>query len=309
MRSRTLRRRRPERQRRAARWAAALATATLASAGLAGAGPADVAAADVDGYEVVAHNSTLSSNITRGTTAECTGDNELIGMGAQITPTQTEVLLESIVPDLTDESVEVFARESATGTGNDWRVQAIAICADPGEVRGRYLATDEETVASANAESASALADCDPGDRTLSAGFEYSDSAGRVHLTTLLPTLDSAMAVGQEDQAGTTTRWSVEAIALCADVSDSDMFWDETASVSTSSGRTHWSECPTDYRVTGSGGFAWDESAASGTQNIYAVRPSAFNGLDYAVVSSNEPSPGTTDLSTLYGYVICLDLD
>jgi hypothetical protein len=70
MRSRTL-------GRRTARWATALATATLASAGLAGVGPADVAAADVDGYEVVAPNSTLSSNITRGTTAECPGTPDL----------------------------------------------------------------------------------------------------------------------------------------------------------------------------------------------------------------------------------------
>jgi hypothetical protein len=296
MRSRTLR-----------RWTAALATATLAGMGLVG--PATGASADVPGYEVVSHNSSMSSNTTRGTTAECTGDNELIGMGASVFPTETEVLLESIVPDLTNETVEVFARESPTGIGSSWRVQAIAVCADPGEVRGRYLATDVDAVSSAGSESAGALADCDSGDRTLSAGFEFSGAAGRIHLTTLLPTLDSALAVGQEDQAGTNAIWSVETIALCADVSDSDIYWDESTSVPSTSGRTHWTECPEGWRVSGSGGFAYDESGASGTQNIYAVRQSAFDGLDYGVVSSHEPWPGTTDQATLYGYVICLDLD
>jgi hypothetical protein len=288
------------------RWTAALATATLAGTALVG--QATAAAADVPGYEVVPHDSTRSSNLTRGTTAECTGNKELIGMGASVIPTQTEVMLESIVPDLGTESVEVFARESATGTGNSWRVQAIAVCADPGEVPGRYLATDEGTIAGPGLESVGAFADCDPGDRTLSGGFEFSDTAGRVHLTTLLPTEDTVLAVGQEDQAATNAIWSVEAISLCAAVDDSDIYWDESASVSTSSGRTHWTECPEDFRVTGSGGYAYDESGATGTQNIYSIKYSAFMGLDYAVVSSNEPSPGTIDNSTLYGYVVCLDV-
>ena len=100
----------------------------------------------------------------------------------------------------------------------------------------------------------------------------------------------------------------MEAISLCSTVSDSDIHWDESFAVSTSSGRTHWTECPEDFRVTGGGGFAYDESGASGTQNIYSVKYSAFMGLDYAVVSSNEPSPGTLDSSTLYGYVVCLDV-
>jgi hypothetical protein len=298
MRSRTLR-----------RWAAALASATLASAGLAGVGPATPAAADVDGYNVVPHSSSMSSNITRGTTAECTGSDELIGMGVSVFPTQTEVMIESVVPDLTDESVEIFAHESRIGTTNSWRIDAYAVCADAGEVRGRYLATDVENVASANADATAAYAECDPGDRTLSAGYELSGTSGRVHLVTLLPATDGAMVLGEEDRTGTSAIWTAEAIALCADVSDSDIHWEQTGSVSTSSGRTHWSECPVDYRVTGAGGTAWDESGAIGTQNIYAFRPSAFNGLDYAVVSSNEPNPGTTDQSTLYGYVICLDLD
>lgn len=298
MRSRTLR-----------RWTAALAAVTMAGAGMAAVGPATVAAADVPGYEVVTHNSALSSNTPRGTTAECTSDNELIGMGAYVFPTQTEVLLDSIVPDLSDESVYVSATESSRGTTNSWRVQAIAVCADPGQVQGRYLATDLDTVASQGAVTEGAFAECDPGDRTLSGGFEFSSSAGRIHLTTLMPTDDTVLAVGQEDQTGTNTLWSVEAIALCADVFDSEIYWDDTFAVSTSNGRTHWSPCPEDFRVTGSGGQAYDESGASGTQNIYAIRPSAFDGLDYAVVSSNEPSPGTTEDSTLYGYVVCIDLN
>jgi hypothetical protein len=287
---------------------AALTAVTLAGAGMAVVGPT-TAAADVPGYEVVPHSSTLSSNTTRSTTAECTSDNELIGMGAYVFPTQTEVLLESIVPDLATESVSVSARESSRGTTNSWRVQAIAVCADPGQVQGRYLETDLDTVASQGAVTEGAVADCDPGDRTLSGGFEFSSSLGRIHLTTLIPTDDAVSAVGQEDQTGTNTLWSVEAIALCADVFDSDVYWDDTFAVSTSSGRTHWSPCPEDFRVTGSGGYAYDESGATGTQNIYAVRPSAFDGLDYAVVSSNEPSPGTADNSTLYGYVVCIDLN
>ena len=101
MRSRTLR-----------RWTAALATAALAGTGLVG--PATEASADVPGYEVVRHTSGATNSYpTRTTTAECTGDNELIGMGASVFPTQTEVMLESIVPDLV-ESVEVYASGGRT---------------------------------------------------------------------------------------------------------------------------------------------------------------------------------------------------
>lgn len=297
MRSRTLR-----------RWTAALATAALAGTGLVG--PATEASADVPGYEVVRQTSGATNSYpTRSTTAECTGDNELIGMGASVFPTQTEVLLESVVPDLNDDTVEVFARESATGTGNSWRVQAYAVCADPGQVQGRYLATDDHTISSSGLEANSAIADCDPGDRTLSAGFVLSGAAGRIHLTTLMPTTDSALVVGQEDQTTTNALWTVEAIALCADMFDSEVSWDESFAVSTSNGRTHWSPCPEDYRVSGSGGFAQDETGATGTQNIHAFEPSAFDGLDYGVVSSNEPRPGTPDQSTLYGYVVCIDLN
>jgi hypothetical protein len=283
-----------------------LATAVLAGTGLVG--PAPVAKADVPGYEVVEVLSAQNSNLTRRTTASCTGNNELVGMGAYVFP-HGSVLIESIVPDLTTESVEVSAREDASGTTASWGVYAIAVCAQAGQVQGRYLETDVDVVDSQAAESASAIADCDPGDRTLSAGFEYASSAGRINLVTLLPTPDSAMAVGQEDQAGTTAIWSVEVIALCAEVPDAEIYWDSSFAVRGSMGRTHWTECPEDYRVVGVGGHAWDEFGEIGTLNLYSFRPREFDGLDWSVVSHDETDPQTANRSTLYGYVICLDLN
>lgn len=292
----------------AGRWRAVAAVAALAGTTLLVAGAPRPAAADVDGFEIVLHPSTTSSNPSRVTTAECPGQKELIGVGASVVPSQTEVMLDSVIPDLGTESVEVTARESAAGTGNSWRIDARAVCADPGEVPGRYLATADEPIAAGASRTAGAFADCDAGDRALSGGFAFSGASGRIHLTTLLPTEDTVLAVGQEDQAGTAAASTVEAIALCADLDDSEVYLEQESSPSSVNDKSSSATCPGDMRATGGGGFAFDETGALGTQNIYSVRPTTWLDDDYTTVRSNAPLPGSANPSTLYSYAVCLDV-
>jgi hypothetical protein len=289
---------------RARRWAAAVAVV----AGLTGAltaVPAAPAAADVPDHEIVSHPSTVSSNLTRSTTAECSPDKELVGMGGNVSG-GSDVLLESIVPDLGTESVTVSGRETPAGTTSDWSVRAIAVCADEGSVPGRYLADDVESSVP-GLPTAAALADCDPGDRALGVGFEFSGAAGRLHLTTLMPTEDSMLAVGQEDAAGTTASWDVTVIGLCAPLSDTQVYWEASAASTTSGPKSALVICPDDFRVTSGGGYVLDESGATGHLTLMSVKPATYLDTDFGSAQIREATPTAAD-SSLYAYVVCLDL-
>jgi hypothetical protein len=289
---------------RARRWAAAVAVI----AGLTGAltaVPAAPVAADVPDHEIVSQPSALNSNITRSTTAECPFGKELVGSGGSVNG-GGDVLLESIVPDLVTESVTVSGRETPAGTTADWSLRAVAVCADEGSVPGRYIVDDVDS-SIPGLPAAAALADCDPGDRALSVGFQFYGAPGRLHLTTLMPTLDSMLAVGQEDAAGTAAAWDVRVIGLCAPLSDTQVYWDESAGFSTAGPKSALSVCPTDFDVTSGGGFVFDESGATGDLTLVSVKPATYLSTDFGSAQSLEATPTAAD-SSLYAYVVCLDL-
>jgi hypothetical protein len=287
------------------RWMAAAAVV----AGLAGAMTAiDAvpASADVPDHEIVMETGGSNTNAPRSKTAECPSGKELIGMGARINGGNGNVLLESIVPDLTNESVTVSAHESLAGTTGNWSLRATAVCADAGSVFGRYL-VDEEDYDDTD-DRAAAFAECDEGDRALGAGFVLDGAPGRLHLMTLLPTEDGALAAGEEDAAGTTASWSVTSIALCAQLFDSQVHWDSSASATNSSTKNEMTVCPTDSNVASGGASVYDESGSAGNLAIYSLSPESYQGTDYALETSIETPPRTTADSTLYSYVVCLDL-
>jgi hypothetical protein len=270
------------------------------------------AAADVPDHEIVTVISDINSNPTRAAIATCPFGKDLIGMGGNVSSGgNNSVLLESMVPDLGTESVTVSAREGRVGTSNTWHVKATAICADQGSVPGRYLIEDE-TTSNPGQPAASANADCDPGDWTLGVGFELSGAPGRLHLTTLLPTDDAVIAAAEEDNAGTPVLWDVKVIGLCAALFDSQVHVDENSGLTDSRPHAVTAACPTDFQVTGSGGFINDVSNSTGYVTLNSFNPGEIEGtgyfVGYATAGSTEPPPGTTSNSTLTSYVICADL-
>jgi hypothetical protein len=288
------------------RWAAAVAVV----AGLAGtltAARAAPAAADVPDHEFVRHSGSPTSTSSRVTSAFCPVGKDLIGTGGRVLGGGGNVLLESIVPDLDTDGVVVSARENLAGTSSNWQVEAVAVCADDGSVPGMYLVDSVDTTSSGADEAASTRANCDEGDQVLGVGFELSGAPGRLHLTTLMPTENSVVAVGHEDAAGTTAPWDVTVFGICAPLSNSQVHTDSNTS-DTSSG-SHWStaSCPDDFNVTSGGGTVY-ESGSSGHVTLYSFSPGSFEETDYATTSSLEPPPGTTGNSTLYSYVVCADL-
>jgi hypothetical protein len=264
------------------------------------------AVADVPDHELVIEISDINANQTRSVPATCPAGKDLIGMGGAVVGGGGNVLIESIVPDLTTETVVVSAREGRWGWSDDWYVKATAVCADQGSVPGRYL-VDDETSSLTGQPSASADAACDPGDRLLGAGFELSGAPGRLHLTTLLPTEDAVIAAGEEDSIGTSALWQVKVIGLCAALFDSQVHRDENRGLTNS--RASTAGCPTDFEVTGGGGFINDGPNSTGYVALIAFNLGDMStGASYMTVGSTEPRPGTTADTTLSSYVLCADL-
>lgn len=263
--------------------------------------------ADVPDHEIVREYSGVNSNPSRSKTATCPSNKDLIGTGGAVSGGNGNVLLESIVPDLATDSVTVSAHESPAGTTNNWSVRAMAVCADAGSVPGRYL-VEADTSDIAGSPSTAAYAECDEGDRALGVGFVLDGPDGRLHLTGVMPTEDTVLAIGEEDAAGTTTSWDVMAIALCAQLFDSQVHWGESASRSYSGTQFETTVCPTDFDVTTGGAVVVDESGAHGDLAIYYISPEEYQGSQYALQSSLETPPRTTATSTLHSYVVCADL-
>jgi hypothetical protein len=268
---------------------------------------ASPAAAYVPDHELVVETSVPNSNTTRSITAECPPGKDLIGMSGSVLGGLGNVFLEGIVPDLIDDTVEVFGHESLAGTTSTWSVRATAVCADEGVISGRYLVEQQESAAT-GVPSAGAFADCDEGDRALSAGFQVSGAPGRLHLTTLLPTEDTVLAVAQEDAVGTNAAWDVKAIVMCAPLFDSQVYWDEVGSASTSRSKSQSAVCPNDFNVTGGGGYFYDESGATGDLALYSINLGSYGGQHFSVASGVEAAPATLANSTVYTYVVCADL-
>jgi hypothetical protein len=288
------------------RWVAVVAVV----AGLAGTmtvAHAAPAAADVPDHQIVRQTSSSISTSPRSITVFCPVGKDLIGTGGRVIGGGGNVLLESIVPDLDTDGVVVSARENLAGTTSNWSVEAVAVCADDGSVPGMYLVDNDDTSSSGADQQASTRANCDEGDRALGVGFEFSGAAGRLHLTTLMPTEGSVLAVGHEDAAGTTASWDVTVFGICAPLSDSQVHVDSNTSDSSSGSHSTAASCPADFNVTSGGGTVY-ESGSSGHVTLYSFYPSSFGGIDYAMQSSLEPPPGTTANSSLYSYVVCADL-
>lgn len=284
------------------------------------AGQAGPAAADVPGYEIViATSAPASMNNPQTATAECPNGQFLVGaagsasggnFSSQGVPLGQSTGLEYIRPDVSAQSVEVQGRVGQNGANRNWFVTATAVCADPGAAPGLYLV--EEVQSSGTGSSVSATAECDPNDRLLSAGFEFTGAPGRIHLTALRLTETGVTAKGREDSGHTTASWDVKAIAICAPLDPTQTDLESHAGTTNSDTHQETLDCDTGFQVTGAGGSVTPEPGAADYIQLTSLRIAELSSIspppNFAQAYSGEADPSTTANSTLTGYVICADL-
>jgi hypothetical protein len=70
------------------------------------------------------------TSLSKGVTAHCPLDKELIGAGAETSGGLGEVVIDDITPDSTLTNVRVAAHNAQAGPIGDWFLRAYAICAN-----------------------------------------------------------------------------------------------------------------------------------------------------------------------------------
>jgi len=194
------------------RWATAVAaTAALAGAQalvqVAGAAPASAA---VPGLQVVSATSVLDSNTLKAVTATCPSGKRVVGTGFHLLGGQGDVILDDLRPTAT--TVTVQAGEDQDGTTANWKITALAVCANP--LPGLEIVT--VTSAFGQSTSKGAFAFCPSGKQLVGTGAELTNGFGQVSIGNLTVSQNTTSAFGIDDQDGYSGGWSVTAYAICA---------------------------------------------------------------------------------------------
>jgi hypothetical protein len=198
--------------RRIGRWVSTIgAVATLAGAQalvqLVGATPASAA---VPGLQVVSATSALNSNTLKAVTATCPSGKRVVGTGFQLLGGQGDVILDDVLPTATN--VTVSAGEDQDGTVANWKITALAVCANP--LPGLEIVTVTSAFGQSTGKSASAF--CPGGKRVIGTGAALTNGFGQVSVGNLTMSSTGVFAFGIDDQDGYTGSWSITAYAICA---------------------------------------------------------------------------------------------
>jgi hypothetical protein len=164
------------------------------------------ASAAVPGLEIVTISSPTDSFDSKSVTAMCPFGTVTIGSGATIEGGLGQVTIDDITTAAT--SVTATGYEIGAGTGNQWSVQAQAVCANPPPGHQIVSATSPT-----NGDNKSVTALCPAGTVTIGSGAAISGGSGDVELDDLLPAGESVTAIGSEIFNGNS--WNVKAYAIC----------------------------------------------------------------------------------------------
>ena len=178
-------------------------------------------AGSLPGLEYRRADSAYTSTLTHSVTAVCSPDKKVIGVGGLIDSNgagQDRLVLTTIRPGTDLAGVVVAGSEDEAGYSGNWRVSAVAVCANP---VGQRLVVGASTLDST--ASRQGLAVCPPGTRIHSGGFDLDSGRGQVNLRTSFLDFDvpgsgrhGFVAQAQEDQSGFSGTWRVGAYAICA---------------------------------------------------------------------------------------------
>ena len=240
---------------------------------------------------------TASTSAAKSITATCPAGKRVIGAGADTSPGDGRVLIDSIRPDATLSSVTVHAGEDEAGTAASWYLQAFVICAPA--PAGLELVT---ATSPANSINKSITATCPAGKRLLGNGAAITGAAGQVLLDGQLPNATpTAVTVNAlEDETGAAVNWSVSAYAICSTVIAGLQRVAFAGTSNSDASRLVSAHCPAGKSVIGLGGTI---NSANGQVVLDAVFPDS--GLTSASIAAFEDGTGNSANWSLTAYAIC----
>ena len=200
------------RTRRVGRWAAIVgaAAAVLGAQVLVQLVAAPPASAAVPGYQIVSATSVLDSATYKSVTATCPAGKRVIGTGFHLLGAQGDVILDDLIPTAT--TVTVGAGEDQDGTSANWKITALAVCANA--PAGIEIVTVTSAFGVGTGKNASAS--CPSGKRLLGTGTALANGFGQVSVSNLTLSDTAVFAFAADDQDGYSAGWSVTAYAICA---------------------------------------------------------------------------------------------
>ncbi len=265
--------------------------------------PVTAASAAVPGLHLVVGGSGASSQ-NKSATAECPGDEDLLGIGGHVSDGDNQVLLDALAPST--HAATVHASEDQDGTGATWAVQAYAICADDGvgaEVRSTTLPFPDGDSMSPKFTSTADNGPCTNDHRLTSAAGEIIDGIeGQEALTALIPSadLESASARAFEDQDGTNSTWRLRATAVCSATTLPGLERVVATGPSNSRNKHATARCPDGKRVVGTGG---EILGGTGQVGITYLLPD--EDLTRVHVRGAEDQDGTNANWAVRAYAVC----
>ncbi|MCW2805197.1 MAG: hypothetical protein JWN06_3414 [Propionibacteriaceae bacterium] len=174
-----------------------------------------VCAAPPPGLQVRPASSAFNSSSRKDVTATCPAGQSVLGIGATLSSTAgRRASITSLVPSLGLVGADLTAIENRAGTGLSWSATAYAICANtlPGLVR-------VEVSSPTNPNGPKSVTSSCPGSRVVSgAGGAIASGPtprGNVFLQSFIPSSNTAFAVADEDEGGTTAPWLLATYAVC----------------------------------------------------------------------------------------------
>jgi hypothetical protein len=178
------------------------------------------ASAAVPGLGTVFADSALDSR-NKSVTAFCPPGKKLVGTGFVITSEWGgEILVTKVLPHSDLSGVTVSAVEDRTGFAPDWRLRALARCADPLPGLVRISASSWHNGSSISPKNVTAP--CPTGKNVLGTGFTvthaFGSPSGDVALSSVVPNRTLTTVAARADElGGSTASWSLDAHAICAD--------------------------------------------------------------------------------------------
>jgi hypothetical protein len=186
-------------------------TAIVALCAALGGALASQASAAVPGLQRITKFGALDSSSTKSLAADCPLGQQMLGAGAGIAGGFGSVYIDDIRPNSVPNRLTATGFENGDSTGQNWRIKAIAICADPLPglefVRG---------TSPSNTLAKFVHASCPAGKVLVGDGAEITGGLGRVSLSDMSPDNDLQSAGVAALPRDPTGNWSIDAYAICA---------------------------------------------------------------------------------------------
>ncbi len=163
------------------------------------------------GLEIVPQTSTTTSNDYNSVAADCTGDNQLLGLGFSINGGSGQVGIDDNKATSSSRATG-WAYEDRTGFSGQWSLTEYAICADP--LPGYEI--NQVTGADQSSTSTTVTAKCTGTKRIVGGGGQADGGQGLVILEDFAGSFTSFEVKAYEDQTGTSNLWHLHAYAICA---------------------------------------------------------------------------------------------